>query len=124
MNTVAYFEIQSSEPERDMKFYETVFGWSFTRDESLPIQYYRIETDNIRGGLLKREGPVPAMAGTNAFTCSMEVENFDQVSELIIEIGGRISMPKFAVPGKCWQGYFTDPDNNCFGIFQVDENAI
>ena len=124
MNTVAYFEIQSSDPERDMKFYETVFGWTFTRDESLPIQYYRIETDNTQGGLLKREGPVPATAGTNAFTCSMEVENFDQVSELIIEIGGRISMPKFAVPGKCWQGYFTDPDNNCFGIFQVDENAI
>ena len=25
-------------------------------------------------------------------------------------------MPKFAVPGRCWQGYFLDPDHNVFGI--------
>ena len=32
-------------------------------------------------------------------------------------------MPKFAVPGKCWQGYFLDADHNTFGILEVDANA-
>jgi len=32
-------------------------------------------------------------------------------------------MAKFAVPGRCWQGYFLDTDNNVFGIFEVDGNA-
>jgi len=32
-------------------------------------------------------------------------------------------MPKFAVPGTCWQGYFVDPQGNTFGIFQPDPNA-
>jgi predicted enzyme related to lactoylglutathione lyase len=35
----------------------------------------------------------------------------------------RISLPKFAVPGKCWQGYFQDPGGNTFGVFEVDERA-
>ncbi|MFT3981492.1 MAG: VOC family protein [Ferruginibacter sp.] len=124
MNSLVYFEIQSSSPEREVKFYETVFGWSFTRDENIPIEYYRIEAPNMHGGLLKRPVAIPAAGtGTNAFTCSIEVENFDQTSELIQEIGGQVAMPKFAIPGKCWQGYFLDPDNNVFGIVQVDEHA-
>lgn len=124
MNTLGFFEIQSSDPGRDVKFYQSVFGWKFTRQESLPIEYYRIETDSIDGGLLKRPAQVPPMeTGTNAFTCSIQVENFDNISERILKNGGIIAMPKFAVPGKCWQGYFMDLDHNVFGVFQVDENA-
>jgi uncharacterized protein len=32
-------------------------------------------------------------------------------------------MERFAVPGRCWQGYFVDCDGNVFGIFEVDESA-
>lgn len=32
-------------------------------------------------------------------------------------------MPKFAIAGRCWQGYFVDLDNNVFGIFEVDESV-
>lgn len=122
--SVAYFEIQSSEPERDVKFYSAVFGWSFTKEENLPVEYYRIQTSGIHGGLLKRPAKVPDQEqGTNAFTCSMKVDDFDSCSEKILANGGKVAMPKFAVPGKCWQGYFIDPDNNTFGLFQTDENA-
>lgn len=54
MNTIAYFEIQSSNPARDAQFYQAVFGWQFKLDPNLPIEYYRIETPSIMGGLLKR----------------------------------------------------------------------
>lgn len=43
MNTIGYFEIQSSNPSREIDFYKNVFGWKFTRDELIPIPYYRIE---------------------------------------------------------------------------------
>ena len=124
MNNVGYFEIQSSQPSREVKFYESAFGWKFIREHLVPIEYYRIESEGINGGLLKRPAKVPPPEhGTNAFTCSVEVENFDQTSDLILKNGGQIAMPKFAVPGRCWQGYFIDPDNNVFGIFQVDASA-
>jgi predicted enzyme related to lactoylglutathione lyase len=124
MNTVGYFEIQSSNPKREMKFYEAVFGWKFARQEQVPIEYYLIETDTIHGGLLQRPAEVPAAGyGTNAFVCSVEVKDFDFTAGLIQQNGGTIAMPKFAIPGRCWQGYFLDSDNNTFGIFQVDEKA-
>lgn len=40
-----------------------------------------------------------------------------------IENGGKVALAKFAVPGKCWQGYFLDTDGNVFGIFEVDDQA-
>ncbi|MFT3705750.1 MAG: VOC family protein [Agriterribacter sp.] len=124
MNTVAYFEIQSSDPAREIVFYENVFGWKFIKEAFVPIEYYRIETGTMYGGLLKRPDPLPPpQSGTNAFVCSIEVESFDNTSELILKNGGIVGLPKFAVPGRCWQGYFVDADGNTFGIFEVDVNA-
>lgn len=124
MNTIGYFEIQSSEPSREVKFYEAVFGWKFIKDEHIPVEYYRIETNSINGGLLKRPADVPPThSGTNAYVCSVQVESFDRTSELILKNGGKVAMPKFAIPGRCWQGYFIDADNNTFGLFEVDAAA-
>ena len=124
MNTIGYFEIQSSNPSREMAFYEAIFGWKFVKDESVPIEYYRIETHSISGGLLKRPVPIPPTgSGTNAYVCSIQVASFDQTSEKIMQQGGKVAMHKFAIPGRCWQGYFIDADNNTFGIFEVDEKA-
>jgi predicted enzyme related to lactoylglutathione lyase len=124
MNTIGYFEIQSSDPSRDITFYKSVFDWKFIRENDVPIEYYRIETKSINGGLLKRPAQIPPTeSGTNAFVCSIEVVNFDSMQEKILKQGGKVALPKFAIPGRCWQGYFMDLDNNTFGIFQVDENA-
>ena len=124
MTAFTYFEIQSSNPEREVKFYSEVFGWKFTKVEGLPIQYYQIETTNIHGGLLERPAQIPPThCGTNAFTCSFEVADFDQTVEKILALGGQVAMEKFAIPNKCWQGYFLDADNNTFGLVQVDPNA-
>ena len=123
MNAVMYFEIQSSNLEREADFYRTVFGWKIIQDESMPIQYYRIETGGIQGALLERPVAVAPMSGTNAFTCSIEVADFDETAGKILSNGGIVAVPKMPIPGRCWQGYFLDTDQNVFGIFQVDKNA-
>lgn len=124
MNNVMYFEIQADDLERTKMFYSSVFGWEFVKQDGLPVEYWRIETEGINGGLLNRPAPVPALqSGTNAFVNSMEVENFDVTAEKIAQNGGKVALPKFAVPHTCWQGYFIDTEGNTFGIFQVDETA-
>ena len=124
MNTIGYFEIQSSDTDRDIRFYENVFGWKLIKEDYVPIEYYRIETNSINGGLLKRPANVPPMEfGTNAFVCSIQVENYDKTNELILSNGGQVALAKFAIPGRCWQGYFVDLDNNTLGIFEVDSSA-
>lgn len=119
-----FFEIQADDPARAIKFYSQVFGWKFNEVKSLPVAYWLIETGGSRGGLLKRPAPAPPpRSGTNAFVCSLEVENFDATAKIIEQLAGVVALPKFAVPNTCWQGYFIDTEGNTFGIFQVDPNA-
>ena len=125
MNDPRYFELQADDPARAAAFYREVFGWELVRDEAMPIEYWRIDTGGgINGAILKR--PVaapPERSGTNAAVISMQVESFDAVADAIHRSGGIDAMAKFAVPGRCWQGYFIDCDGNVFGIFEVDESA-
>jgi uncharacterized protein len=119
-----YFEIQADDPRRAIDFYSKVFGWTFSEVKGLPIPYWRIDTRGARGGLLGRPAQRPPLeCGTNAFVCSIEVEDFDATAKTILALGGIVALPKFPVPGTCWQGYFIDGEGNTFGIFEVDEKA-
>jgi len=124
MNSPSYFEIQADDTKRASQFYGDLFGWKFTKVEGLPVEYWRIETDGLRGGLLKRPAKTPPSEhGANAFVCSIEVSDFDKSAARITALGGTVALPKFAVPGVCWQGYFLDTESNVFGLFQVDQQA-
>ena len=123
MSNPSYFEIQADNTKRAVSFYGEIFDWRFEAVKGLPVEYWR-ETSGAMVAVLKRPAKIPPSEyGTNAFVCSMEVANFDTVAEKIINQGSQIALPKFAVPGKCWQGYFLDTEGNTFGIFQVDERA-
>ena len=116
----AYFEIQADDPARAANFYSQVFAWKFTQAQGLPIEYWRIDAGGHPGGLLKRPAPLPPpRSGTNAYVCSMQVDNFDATQQKILSLGGLVALPKFLVPGRCWQGYFIDTEGNTFGIFEV-----
>jgi predicted enzyme related to lactoylglutathione lyase len=119
-----FFEIQADDVNRAVEFFRAVFEWKFNSHPSLPIEYWDIETGGARRGLLQRPAKTPPPAhGTNAFICSVQVENFDEIAARIMANGGQVALEKFPVPGRCWQGYFIDTEGNTFGIFEVDENA-
>lgn len=122
MSDKVYFEIQADDVSRAANFYKTIFGWDIKKDERIPIEYWRINISY--GAILQRPAKtLPQGHGTNAFVCSFEVKNFDEMSNTILRLGGIVALPKFAVPGVCWQGYFQDTEGNTFGIFQPDPSA-
>jgi len=124
MNNPMYFELQADDLPRAREFYESVFGWKFTEQPGLSQPYFRIETAGLAGGLLQRPARSPGPShSTNAALISMEVEDFDTAAKKIVEEGGIETMAKFAVPGRCWQGYFLDTEGNMFGVFEADEDA-
>ena len=131
MNRVVHFEIQADDTARAIKFYTDVFGWTFQKWEGSPSEYHMIMTAEkdskelgINGGLMPRPCPAPAPEqGTNAYTCTMQVEDFDDIAKKIEAAGGKVAMPKFAIAGMAWQGYFLDTEGNTFGIHQPDSNA-
>ena len=127
-----HFEIQVDNIDRAKKFYGGVFGWEF-QDWPMPggTPYIGIMTapkdskePGINGGMLKRPCPAPkSEQGTNAYVVTMVVENFDEVAKNILKSGGIVAMPKFAIAGMAWQGYFLDTEGNTFGLHQADKNA-
>lgn len=119
-----FFEIQADDVKRAVEFYRTVFDWKFNQHPSLPVEYWDIETGGARGGLLQRPAKTPPPEhGTNAYVCSVQVENFDEIAARIMTNSGQVALEKFPVPGRCWQGYFIDTEGNTFGVFEVDEKA-
>ena len=125
-----HFEIQADDLDRAMTFYGDVFGWKFEDySQFTGSPYYGIVAGaeaepGINGGLLQRPAPAPSpQQGTNAFVCTMATEDFDATEAKILEAGGQVALPKYALPGMAWQGYYLDPEGNTFGIHQPDENA-
>ncbi len=125
MNSPRYFELQAEEPARAAGFYGAVFGWEIERDASMPLELWRFQTpDGLEGAIYARPAPAPPReSGTNAAVLSIQVADYDATEALVLAHGGVVAMPRFAVPGRCWQGYYLDSEGNTFGVFQLDPDA-
>jgi predicted enzyme related to lactoylglutathione lyase len=130
MSRVVHFEIQADDVKRAKAFYAAVFDWSFQDyGEVTGTTYWGIvtgpeEEPGINGGLLQRPVPAPGPArGTNAFVCTVGVGDYDATERRILDAGGRVALPKMALTGMAWQGYYLDPEGNTFGIHQPDPAA-
>ncbi len=130
MSRVVHFEIQADDVERAKTFYAEAFGWEFQDyGQFTGSAYWGVVTGSedeigINGGLLQRPAPAPgAGQGTNAFVCTVGVENYDDTERRILAAGGRVALPKMALTGMAWQGYYLDTEGNTFGIHQPDPEA-
>jgi uncharacterized protein len=130
MSRVVHFEIQADDVERAKAFYAAVFEWSFQDYSQVTNStYWGIVTGpedqpGINGGLLQRPAPPPAEAqGTNSFVCTMSVSDYDETERRILDAGGKVALPKMALTGMAWQGYYLDTEGNTFGIHQPDPEA-
>ncbi|WP_263730258.1 VOC family protein [Cellulomonas sp. SG140] len=130
MSRVVHFEIHADDVARAREFYGSVFGWQFQDWSGVADdEYWGVTTGGgdqvgIDGGLLKRRAPAPgAEQGPNAFVCTVQVDDFDATAAAIEAAGGRVALPKYALTGMAWQGYFLDPEGNTFGIHQADPEA-
>lgn len=130
MSRVVHFEIQADDVERARSFYAAVFAWSFEDwSQVTGSTYWGVSTGprdqpGIDGGLLQRPAPAPASEqGTNGFVCTVQVEDYDETERRILDAGGQVALPKSALPGMAWQGYYLDTEGNTFGIHQPDPEA-
>jgi uncharacterized protein len=123
-----HFEIHADNPSRAVKFYESLLGWQFTKWEG-PMEYWLIKTGSagtpgIDGGLVKRMGAEPAEgAAVNAYVCTVDTDSVDQTIEKLTALGGRLAVPKMAVPGVGWLAYGKDSEGNILGFMQADPLA-
>jgi len=121
MPRVVHFEIPADSPERAVKFYQEVFGWQFQKWEG-PMEYWMVTTGpegrpGINGGLLRRQQPGQGTVNT------VDVESVDAAVATVEKNGGKVALPKTAIPGVGYLAYGIDPEGNIFGMMQADPNA-
>lgn len=123
-----HFEIHAADPARAVAFCGEVFGWTsedWTEYTGMP--YFGVSTGTgmgIDGAIMQRQGEDPAVGGPVAGgVLTMGAADYDEAAAKILAAGGTEAMPKYALPGMAWQGYFHDTANNVFGIHQPDPEA-
>jgi predicted enzyme related to lactoylglutathione lyase len=112
--------MSAEDPARAEKFYGDIFGWTFQKWDG-PMDYWLVTTGTdgmgIDGGLSKRTGDNAATVNT------IEVPSVDEYVDRITSAGGKIVMPKDAIPGVGWFAMCVDTEGNHFGIMQSDPEA-
>jgi uncharacterized protein len=126
MSRVIHFEIHADNPERAKKFYESVFGWEFTKWDG-PMPYWIVKTgpDNqpgINGGMLPRRSPIDGQA-VIAYVCTVDTASVDDSVAKALSNGGTQALPKMPIPGVGWLAYCKDTEGNVFGMMQPDRSA-
>lgn len=116
-----HFDLTADNPERAVKFYQSVFGWKFEKWDG-PMEYWMVTTGDdkepgINGGLSKRgETGMPNMN-------TIGVSSVDKFSKTIQDNGGKVLMPKTPIPGVGWFATCQDTEGNIFGIIEQSPNA-
>ena len=126
MPRVIHFEIHAGDPDRAVKFYESLFGWTFQKWEG-PMDYWLVTTGpdsqpGINGGLLRRQGEIDGQA-VIAYVCTVDVENIDAAITKAQSLGSQVVVPKMPIPGMGWLVYCKDTEGNIFGMMQADAEA-
>lgn len=127
MPRVIHFEIHADEPQRAIRFYNSVFGWEFLKFPNAITDYWVVKTGDasqpgIDGGLLQRDIHFEGV-GTTAFVCTIAVADLDVYLMKVNTSGGQLARERMAVSGVGWLAYCKDTEGNLFGMMQADAAA-
>ena len=117
---IVWFEIPADKPDRAKAFYSKLFGWKINPLPGMP-DYQHIDTGgpdaSPDGGLMTRKHP------GQGITKSVIVPSATKFMAKVEKLGGKVCIPKMAVPT---MGYFAvcqDTEGNTFALWERNEKA-
>ena len=126
MPTIVYFQIPSDDIERSKEFYNQLFGWKIDKfpESNTPegMENWTVTTTDdkgnkaLGGGMSKRQMP------QQQITNFIDVKSVGEYSSKVEKLGGKVEVPKTAVPGMDYYAVCVDTENNSFGIFESNES--
>ena len=77
----------------------------------------------INGGIVGRHSLAPKGGEpVISFVCTIEVASVDEYVKKIEAAGGKITLPKMAIPAMALLAYEADIEGNTFGIFEENKS--
>ena len=106
MGRIVHFELPTTNGAASRKFYETVFGWKFTKFAG-PTEYWLVSTGapdemGIDGGLGGAANEFMATVNT------VGVDDVDATVKAVLANGGQVVAPKDEIPGMGYLAYVKD----------------
>jgi predicted enzyme related to lactoylglutathione lyase len=120
--TFRHFAINADDVPRAKRFYEDVFGWSFTPWGPPGFYQTRDAGEGMLGALQGRRDLAPGMR-LNALENSYGVEDLAATIAAIEAGGGKIIMPRFRIEGVGDLIFFQDTEGNLLGAMQYDQGV-
>jgi len=122
---IAHFAINADDVPRARRFYERVFGWTFSAWG--PPGFYQIQTGTeapagVMGALQKRRHLVAGQP-TIGYECTIAVGSIEATAKAVIAAGGKTVIPKSIIVGVGALMFFEDPEGNVFGAMEFDRHA-
>jgi predicted enzyme related to lactoylglutathione lyase len=109
-NSVAKWQILSTDPDQTAKFYSSLFGWPI--DSKNALGYRELKTSNgIDGGVW----PAPPEAH-DFVQLFIEVDDIDAAIAKATSLGGNVLVPKSALPDGDTMAILRDPRGLSFGL--------
>jgi predicted enzyme related to lactoylglutathione lyase len=121
---VVHFEVPFVDGDRASAFYQNAFGWNVT---PMPEMSYTMvstgptgdqgpsEPGYIGGGMMERtelfRGPI----------ITVHVDNIEDALAKVEELGGKTVRPRQDLGGMGAAAYFTDPEGNLMGIWEMGQ---
>jgi hypothetical protein len=127
-NQLSHFAIHVDDLERARKFYGAVFDWKFQGFGGGPITDF-CQIKDSAGNMLAPLGAMqsrkfnPAPQPVIGFECSIAADDIDVVARAVETNGGKVVMPKAAIPGVGWVVKFLDPEGNLACAVHYDPSA-
>ena len=116
MPNIVHFEIPADDIQRAKTFYSKLFGWKIEGVQGM--DYMMIDVYGAPGGgMMKRMHP------DQQITDYIGVPSVDEYSAKVETLGGKIIVPKKAVPGMGYFVIFMDTENYAFDIWETDPTA-
>ena len=117
---IVWFEIPADNTERAKAFYSKLFGWRINPFPTMP-DYQHIDTGgpdaSPDGGLMTRRHP------GQSITNYVNVASVAKSAVTVEKLGGKVCVPKSAVPQ---MGYFAvcqDTEGNTFALWEMNQKA-
>ncbi|WP_438424973.1 VOC family protein [Aquimarina macrocephali] len=118
-NPVVYFEIPVTDIDRAIKFYKSVFNFTFEKEiidkNEMALFPFAEENTGISGALAKGEIYKPTNDGIVIY---FNTENIDKTLKIAIESGGQILYPKTSNGDLGFVAEFEDSEGNRIALHQ------
>jgi uncharacterized protein len=118
-NPVVYFEIPVTDIDRAIKFYTSVFNFTFEKEvidkNEMALFPFIDEHMGISGALAKGEIYKPTKHGVVIY---FKTENIDATLKLVTELSGKILYPKTSTGDLGFVAEFEDSEGNRIALHQ------